>query len=727
MSAILDCALTLAQQKVRFFQVRPNTKLPAIADYPRKATCDPHTLTEWFGGKSEYNSGIACGKIAEGLYLVGFDIDYKDGRNGYDTLELMAELGEEFPKTWAQRTPSGGEHRLFFSPVPIRQGTNVPGAGIDFRSDGGYLLGPESQINGIPYRIISDLPIARFPDFAIRKWEKKGTLHLLGQAKTAGKPVEDQVTALRASVEFLAKQQKAKQGERSNECFRVCCRLRDFGLDQTQVLAVLLDHWKCEPMLDESELLFTIGNAYRYARGAQGSAAPENIFTPVAESAPPPTPLEKTPIELMNENHFYYAANGISRVCWETTKDGKFHLERFPVPIFHEKYLSKTMLRDGATVNVTKAWMESDKRREYDRMRFCPAGGGEIRPNEYNTWRGFAVEPVAAIGGEGTNVFAHEAVKLFLEHIEQNICGGDLKLSHWLVGFMAHIFQHPGEKPEVSVVFQGKKSTGKTIVSEILDHLIGDNSIILANRNHALGHFNSLMEDKLLVTLDEAFWSGDKDVEGILKHIITGTTRVITYKGAEPYPVRVFDRIIIISNEDWVIPATADERRFAMFKLGEGRQQDRAFFGDMKKGLFKFGGDRLLLRYLLDYPLDGVDVNSAPHTPALDDQKMLTLNVFAQWWVRCLAEGQLLGSGLSEWPETISTKDLYSAFTIQIRSDGYKSYIPSNVHAGRMFKAAAPQSGGSRVHTGNVRLYHFLPLEEARKEWEASHGFKGDW
>ena len=89
MSAILVEALELAAQKVRFFQVCPNSKTPAVTAFSSKATSDPEKLHELFGA-TNYNSGIATGKVAEGLYLVGFDIDTKDGRNGYETLELMA-------------------------------------------------------------------------------------------------------------------------------------------------------------------------------------------------------------------------------------------------------------------------------------------------------------------------------------------------------------------------------------------------------------------------------------------------------------------------------------------------------------------------------------------------------------------------------------------------------------------------------------------------------------
>jgi hypothetical protein len=88
-----------------------------------------------------------------------------------------------------------------------------------------------------------------------------------------------------------------------------------------------------------------------------------------------------------------------------------------------------------------------------------------------------------------------------------------------------------------------------------------------------------------MFALDEAFWSGDKQAEGVLKDLITGRDHVIEHKGKEPYSVANKTRVVIIGNEDWLIPASHDERRFAFFDVGDGRKQDRAFFQSMREGM----------------------------------------------------------------------------------------------------------------------------------------------
>ena len=51
------------------------------------------------------------------------------------------------------RTPSGGLH-AYFTGSAQRNG-HLPGHHLDFRSAGGYVLAPPSQIGGQPYQLIS--------------------------------------------------------------------------------------------------------------------------------------------------------------------------------------------------------------------------------------------------------------------------------------------------------------------------------------------------------------------------------------------------------------------------------------------------------------------------------------------------------------------------------------------------------------------------------------------
>ncbi|MCU9931097.1 hypothetical protein OFL77_27585, partial [Escherichia coli] len=77
-------------------------------------------------------------------------------------------------------------------------------------------------------------------------------------------------------------------------------------------------------------------------------------------------------------------------------------------------------------------------------------------------------------------------------------------------------------------------------------------------------------------------------------------------------------RVAIIGNEDWLVPASFDERRYAVFSVGDGRRQDRDFFHNMRVGMEE-GGYAYLLKFLMDFDLSAIDVNEAPQTQGLID------------------------------------------------------------------------------------------------------------
>ena len=75
---------------------------------------------------------------------------------------------------------------------------------------------------------------------------------------------------------------------------------------------------------------------------------------------------------------------------------------------------------------------------------------------------------------------------------------------------------------------------------------------------------------------DEAYWAGDKKAESVLKGLITEPTLLIEQKGidAVQWPNRL--HVLMAANADWVVPASYDERRFAVFDVSNKYAQGAA-------------------------------------------------------------------------------------------------------------------------------------------------------
>lgn len=235
-----------------------------------------------------------------------------------------------------------------------------------------------------------------------------------------------------------------------------------------------------------------------------------------------------------------------------------------------------------------KAWLESAERRTYNRVTFEP--GIVSRPTTYNLFRGFPIEPIK---GDWS---------LLKGHIFENICGSDDSLFDWLMTWMAQLIQDPGKKPGSSVVVMGDKGTGKSTTFDYLGKLLGRHSISANQRKQIIGNFNAHMQTALLLICEEAFWAADPQGEGTLKDMITSRETLIEKKGYDPIKALNYTRIVMISNNDWVVPASlGDERRFGVFKCSNRRQNDTAFWDQCHKQMKANGGMEAMMYDLLNY------------------------------------------------------------------------------------------------------------------------------
>lgn len=246
-----------------------------------------------------------------------------------------------------------------------------------------------------------------------------------------------------------------------------------------------------------------------------------------------------------------------------------------------------------------------------------------------------------------------------------------------------------------------------------------------------MGNFNGHLEHCLMFTLDEASWAGDKAAEGILKDLITGKEHIIERKGLEPYAVDNHTRVVIIGNEDWVVPASEDERRFAVFGVADGHKKDTKFFQAMREGM-EAGGYRVLLRYLLDFDITGLDFNTAPSTRALADQKEHTLEPFQQWWRDCLESGEIRALDFDGWPLEIECERFRAAFRRYAQERNIRSRLPGFREIGRFIKKCAPGLVKKRMSGKDdrgVRLwaYSIPSISKAREEWDAFIDYKAVW
>jgi hypothetical protein len=147
--AIFRQALAYARCGWPVFPCLPGQKVPATQHGYLEATTDEQQITEWFGRGFTWNLAIATG--APGPDVLDVD-QHGEAGNGYPAFATLERAGLVDGAAAYVRTPASGMH-AYFTGTGQHNG-RLPSHHLDFRSHGGYILAPPSQIGGKPYQLI---------------------------------------------------------------------------------------------------------------------------------------------------------------------------------------------------------------------------------------------------------------------------------------------------------------------------------------------------------------------------------------------------------------------------------------------------------------------------------------------------------------------------------------------------------------------------------------------
>ena len=396
------------------------------------------------------------------------------------------------------------------------------------------------------------------------------------------------------------------------------------------------------------------GDDAQPASGPAAAPAPQ----PTSSTAPQLDDWEKPlleAVEELNAKHFVVTVNG-QTVIATLVHDDALNRERLvfsnerdiKLRYAHRHYLVGFSAK-GSEIwkGLGEAWLAHRNRRNYERIALIPTG--LTPPDVFNLWRGFGVEPKAG------------SWSLIRQHLLEVVCSGNESDYRWLIAWLARAVQYPELHAEVAVVLRGPKGTGKGTLGQILHQLFRHHAMHISNPAHFTGRFNGHLVDILFLFVDEAFWAGDKAGEGTLKALVTEPTIPIEPKFVNLFQTTNRLKVLMASNSDWVVPATADERRYFVLDVSDCRRGDRNYFAELHNAI---DGAELpaLLDQLLRIDLSDFDFRNPPHTRALNAQKLVGADSLTRFWFDCLISCEIVGTGESDWPDDIVAQVLHEAY-----------------------------------------------------------------
>lgn len=427
----------------------------------------------------------------------------------------------------------------------------------------------------------------------------------------------------------------------------------------------------------------------------------------VFEADPSVVPTPSLPPYVVRFNEDYALIRRMAGTVLQLTKSGPEF-----IPIEHWRILTAPEKVEGKA--ASQLWLTHPGRRVFRQVTMDPAQppyspipvpGDDP---DFNIWPGFAVQPST----EGS-------CDLFLAHLRDVVCSGNEQLFQWVIQWMAAMVQVPERLTGTALVLRGPMGAGKSYVGEVMGRLLGTGLYSKVSKPDELtGRFNSHHQGKILLQVEEGFFAGNRAAVGALKHMITSDRVRIEAKFRDPYEIPNYCRLLITSNEEWVIPAGWSERRFTVIDISGARKDDWEYHAAMRAEM-ESGGYAKLLHVLLNMPLDFKLLARPFNTAALRDQQLASMEADQRWLYDILQAG--------EFPDgRVEVEQLYEQYSRFLR-DHSAGRRADRAAMGRLLRAIGVRQEKVRQGGGRSRVYVFPPLAQCREAFAVGLAVPPEW
>jgi hypothetical protein len=291
---------------------------------------------------------------------------------------------------------------------------------------------------------------------------------------------------------------------------------------------------------------------------------------------------------------------------------------------------------------------------------------GDVPKTYFNTWQGYAVKPK----NPDRNLLAR-----IHWHIEHIICGDDKEQYDYFYNWVAYTLQHPDRPAGAALVLRGGKGSGKGTIGHFLMKLWGIHALHISNSKHLTSNFNGHLIDVCFLFLDEAYFSGDKQGEGVLKALVTEIVMTIERKGIDAVQQPNYLKVFMATNNEWAVPADKDERRYCVFDVSIEKAKDRNYFNDLNTDTHNKDVQSAFLYEMLHRDISNFHTGDIPDTEGLRAQIMASLPSEGKWLIDSLnagyfeqpikyTDGQYDENASTEWINIISAKKLETSYLL---------------------------------------------------------------
>ena len=230
----------------------------------------------------------------------------------------------------------------------------------------------------------------------------------------------------------------------------------------------------------------------------------------------------------------------------------------------------------------------------------------------FNTFTGFKAAHALMIFGTLNYTAIGECIANILYHIREVLCDGQEPSYQYFMHWLAHMIKHPVERLGICTLLKSQEGVGKMSFWDFVgEHLIGMAYYSSMKMSRMFAKFNANTTNKFLVVLEEIKNGEGTKYHKDLKTHITNKKSTVEPKGIDPYDVDNYSNFVILTNEQFPVRLTVNDRQFFCLDVSNKHKNDPPYWDKL---LLQFNEEngRLLFQYLQQFDLSTWNCQAIP-------------------------------------------------------------------------------------------------------------------
>lgn len=297
-------------------------------------------------------------------------------------------------------------------------------------------------------------------------------------------------------------------------------------------------------------------------------------------------------------------------------------------------------------ISIFNLWKRSENRLEYKRIVYDPSKIGHSNGN-FNRYNGLRYDPEECRRCyEKTEV--QEKLQRLLDHALKILCNNNEEHYLYVMRWMATKLKYPHKKLQTCLMFRGMEGSGKGIFINYYGHLFGDHYAAINDIEKAVGRFNKIIGDKLMLFFDEAcLEQNDRKAYNVLKTLITESRVVTEAKFRDCKSSDFYANIICAMNPIDLPVFDGKSRRFVIIESSPyysmNPDESKRYFTELTRNVTENDYETLkAFQHWLTEELDLGEFDLGQNPPSSDlkeANQLQCLDTVGYWLYKCLCRG----------------------------------------------------------------------------------------